>query len=132
MKDYDSGEMSESGYKDKVPNFWIVKKLIEVLAFDILSEAMFVFHIYFLLLWCCHEWEKSCIKFLPVYLDNYLMSESISWTNNGIFWYHQYFKLPAVIPDICHLFTPTHFEAWKFYTQKRENSRQKFTRDKTA
>ena len=29
-------------------------------------------------------------------------------------------------------FTPTHFEAWKFYTQKCINSRQKFTRDKTA
>ena len=29
-------------------------------------------------------------------------------------------------------FTPTHFEAWKFYTQKCVNSRQKWPRDKTA
>ena len=35
------------------------------------------------------------------------------------------------IPDICHFFTPTHFEAWKFYTQKCVNSRQKWPRDKT-
>ena len=29
-------------------------------------------------------------------------------------------------------FTPTHFEAWKFYSQKCVNSQQKFARDKTA
>ena len=29
-------------------------------------------------------------------------------------------------------FTPTHFEAWKFYTQKCVNLRQKWLRDKTA
>ena len=28
-------------------------------------------------------------------------------------------------------FTPTHFKAWKFYTQKCINSRQKWPRDKT-
>ena len=39
---------------------------------------------------------------------------------------------PAVIPDICHFFTLANFEAWKFYTQKCVNSRQKLPRDKTA
>ena len=34
------------------------------------------------------------------------------------------------IPDICHFFTLTYFEAWKFYTQKCVNSRQKLPRDK--
>ena len=29
------------------------------------------------------------------------------------------------IPDICHFFILTHFQAWKFYTQKCVNSRQK-------
>ena len=28
------------------------------------------------------------------------------------------------IPDICHFFTLTYFEAWKFYTQKCVNLRQ--------
>ena len=36
----------------------------------------------------------------------------------------------VTIPHICHFFTPTHFEAWKLYTQKCGNLRQKFTRDK--
>ena len=36
------------------------------------------------------------------------------------------------IPHICHFFTLTHFQAWKFYTQKRVNLRQKLPRDKTA
>ena len=36
------------------------------------------------------------------------------------------------ILDICHFFTLTHIEVWKFYTQKRVNLRQKRPRDKTA
>ena len=36
------------------------------------------------------------------------------------------------IPDICHFFTLTYFEAWKFYTQKCVNLRQKLPRDKIA
>ena len=36
------------------------------------------------------------------------------------------------IPHICHFFTLTHFQAWKFFTQKRINLRQKLPRDKTA
>ena len=31
---------------------------------------------------------------------------------------------PLDIPDICHFFTLTYFEAWKFYTQKCVNLRQ--------
>ena len=31
---------------------------------------------------------------------------------------------PNSIPDICHFFTLTHFQAWKFYTQKCVNSRK--------
>ena len=27
-------------------------------------------------------------------------------------------KVDALIPDICHYFTLTHFESWKFYTWK--------------
>ena len=41
-------------------------------------------------------------------------------------------KLISRIPHICHFFTLPHFEAWKFYTQKCVNSRQKLPRDKTA
>ena len=36
------------------------------------------------------------------------------------------------ISDICHFFILTQFQAWKFYTQKCVNSRQKLPRDKTA
>ena len=38
----------------------------------------------------------------------------------------------ATIPEICHFFPLTYFEAWKFYTQKCVNLRQKLPRDKTA
>ena len=38
----------------------------------------------------------------------------------------------CTIPHICHFFTLTHFQAWKFFTQKRVNLRQKLPRDKTA
>ena len=41
-------------------------------------------------------------------------------------------QIPMVIPDICNFFTLTHFQAWKFYTQKCLNLRQKLLRDKTA
>ena len=38
----------------------------------------------------------------------------------------------ATISHICHIFYTSTFEAWKFYTQKCVNLRQKMPRDKTA
>ena len=36
------------------------------------------------------------------------------------------------IPDICHFFTLTHFESWKFYTQKVRKFTTNLPRDKTT
>ena len=58
-----------------------------------------------------------------------------------LFWHHLLIKPQTSIstriaivpiPDICHFFTLAYFEAWKFYTQKCVNLRQKLPRDKTA
>ena len=50
-----------------------------------------------------------------------------SFTNDARIWGDPNAYLIFVI-----FFTPTHFEAWKFYSQKCVNSRQKFARDKTG
>ena len=38
----------------------------------------------------------------------------------------------TAIPDICHFFTRTHLESWKFYTRKVRKFTTNLPRDKTA
>ena len=63
---------------------------------------------------------KNTILLLGFYASWFTCSRNLS------------FASLLLIPDICHFFTLTYFEAWKFYTQKCVNLRQKLPRDKIA